>query len=387
MVQIFSLFPFFRSSWSGDDWPNSQTPYWIMWQFGTQSFSRVIHEALYWNSQWVHGNGRFYPLAFIESRLFFCYFRTQLEYKILQIILLEFSVILAAYWIWKISKSHVAALTFIFCASFLLQGRTDFDPHVGFSMLLPSLLIKTFLASLLLIKASEAIPTWKKYFYSTLSGVTFLLGMCTYEYAFLLFPILLISLIPGATKSAKQVIRTIVHNYKILIIPTLSWIGYATFVFGYIRPRATAISGAYVLNLSWKSISTFLINLTAGFPTISFTSNLVETRARGILYDCLLGMVVLIIIFSFASGKTIIRKHVKKYEINSILILTGGLFIFAPSFMLAIQETWWSRISVGHSYLGVMIQEFGVGFLLSAFFARRNMFRDQIKQKISKQGP
>ena len=129
-TQLVTLLPFLRSSWSGDDWPNSQTPYWIMWQYGNQTFSRVINEALFWNNQWIHGNGRFYPLAFIESRLFFSYFRAQWQYKLLQIFLLELALLLFSFWIWKISRNHVASLAFIFCSTFLLQGRLDFDPHL-----------------------------------------------------------------------------------------------------------------------------------------------------------------------------------------------------------------------------------------------------------------
>jgi hypothetical protein len=39
--------------------------------------------------------------------------------------------------------------------------------------------------------------------------------------------------------------------------------------------------------------------------------------------------------------------------------------ILAPGLMMSMQPTWWSRADLGHSYLGVMLSEFGTALLLS----------------------
>ena len=381
-TQLVTLLPFLRSSWSGDDWPNSQTPYWIMWQYGNQTFSRVINEALFWNNQWIHGNGRFYPLAFIESRLFFSYFRAQWQYKLLQIFLLELALLLFSFWIWKISRNHVASLAFIFCSTFLLQGRLDFDPHLGFSMLLPSLLIKITLASLALVYASNTKKRSKRLALSLMSSISLILAMCTYEYAFLLFPMLVLSLVTSNPSNTREAFSNIHKNIYLLLGPIIAWCGYAIFVFGFIRPKATAIAGAYVLKVSWKSIPTFIINLTAGIPGISFAKNIFEQPPTGLLLGGLLLFILGVFFLATGLSKNILRSRKGKRSYNFVLILVSLLFTVAPSFMLAIQETWWTHISLGHSYLGVMIQEFGLGLLLASYFEQKYELRNTSLEKI-----
>jgi hypothetical protein len=386
LIQSLSLYPFLRSSWNGDDWPNSQTPYWIMWRYGHQSFSRIIQEALFWNSQWMHGNGRFYPLAFIESRIFFGYFRTQIEYKFLQVFLLELSILLIAYWMWCLSHDTAVVIFTILSSSVFLQGRSDFDPHVGFSMLLPSLIIKVTIAAILTIKAKESQNRTIRYLYSFLSALIYFAALCTYEYAFLLLPMIIFSTFDFELRNWRHNYLGVKRNLNLVILPILAWIGYAIFVFGFVRRQATAISGAYVLGLSWKSVSTFLINLTAWIPGISYPKQIFSTN-EGTQMTCVL--IILICLMFVASRQ--FKKHsfqeakLKEIQGSGSIVAVTILFMIAPSFMLAIQNTWWDRIAIGHSYLGVMIQEIGASMATGFLMSRRNSLKiskiDKIKIK------
>jgi hypothetical protein len=60
VIWALNISTIYRSYWAGDDWPNSQTPYWIEWRFGELNNSNIWSEAMFWNDQWMRGAGRFY---------------------------------------------------------------------------------------------------------------------------------------------------------------------------------------------------------------------------------------------------------------------------------------------------------------------------------------
>lgn len=103
LVWLSSCANIFRSGWNGDDWPNSQTPYWVLWRYGELSPSSVLHEALYWNDQWMQGQGRFYLLQWVESRFIFSYLREQWQYKSVQMLVVAITGFLFAYIIYRLT--------------------------------------------------------------------------------------------------------------------------------------------------------------------------------------------------------------------------------------------------------------------------------------------
>jgi hypothetical protein len=54
---------------------------------------------------------------------------------------------------------------------------------------------------------------------------------------------------------------------------------------------------------------------------------------------------------------------VKDYSI--LLILFSSTMILSPGFMMAMQPSWWNRANLKHTYLGVMITEFGTAVVLA----------------------
>ena len=382
-----------NSYWSGDDWPNSQTPYWIMWRFGSVSKTYVLEEALFWNNQWMNGAGRFYPIHWIESRFIFSYLTGLWQYKFLQSLALFIAGMLFTYIVYLFSKSQVLAFSTLFFLSLTVQFRRDFDPHIAYALMLPSILIKIIIGLIFSYTAGKSHRFWRSLGWSSLSGIFLFLAMSTYEFAFLLFPTFIFAYFVGVGFRVNQ--YNLLHNKKFLsqllhllrLLPIIgSWLAYGVFVFGYLRPNATSISGTYLLGLSWKSISVFFSQALMGFPTISFRYSDLDVTVPTFLLLFLVFMAIknsFISYFLTSNSLKVFRNYekiqIKRYgnsKSNSIYISLISLnFILAPGLMMAMQPTWWERANLAQSYLGVMITEFGTALLLAIFvnlFVRKN---------------
>lgn len=366
-----------RSSWSGDDWPNSQTPYWILWRFGKITPTFVWTEAMHQNQQWMEGVGRFYPLAHIEGRFAFSYFRTLWEYKLLQGGVLFVAGILFALLVYLISRSHSLALVTLLSLNISVQFRPSFDPHVAFLFLIPSLLTKVFIASILLYLATQAKNFTLGLIYSFLSAAVFFAAMSTYEYAFLLFPILIITFIAGWARVDGQGIEKIIRRRTMdkktlrmfsLVLPVIfSWLGYGLFVFGYLRPKAVAISGAYVLGISSRSIPVFFSQLVASIPLSVVRKSDVPHQGPVLWFAIIFAtagsyFVLKLLVQGFAEPKSGYLRMWESSRLKNVgLNLIVLTMLAAPAFMLSIQPAWWGKASVTNTYLGVLIEEFGIG--------------------------
>ena len=104
ILWLLNCFTIMTSHWAGDAWPNSQTPFWIEWRYGSLSLWNVLTEALFWNSQWMNGAGRFYPIHWIESRLILSYLRAHWEYNHYQTAILAFAGLLFPYAVYVFTK-------------------------------------------------------------------------------------------------------------------------------------------------------------------------------------------------------------------------------------------------------------------------------------------
>jgi hypothetical protein len=69
--------------------------------------------------------------------------------------------------------------------------------------------------------------------------------------------------------------------------------------------------------------------------------------------------------FVSQSGKTDQNQSPKTGANGTFLILIALNLMLAPGFMMSLQPSWWDRADLAHSYLGVMITEFGTALLLS----------------------
>lgn len=373
----------FKSSWAGDDWPNSQSPYWILWRSGSLTPKNIWTEAMYWNDQWMRGQGRFYPLQWLESRFAFSYFRELWQYKLFESSILFLTGILFILLVFKVSRSHSLALLTLMFLTVTMQFRRDFDPHIGFAFLVPSLMIKVFVASLFAFQSAATKKSARAIPYSVAGGIFFFAAMSTYEYAFLLFPVLAISFLAGVHQSRvipneiPNRVPTLFQRDYLLALPLLaSWLSYGIFVFGYLRAHATSISGNYVLGISFQSIPTFISQIFTPWPLITFLKKQ-DLPTLNLSHAIVVALIVAIIGTYFLTrlfGSVVVKeKFGRSPEIQGRLFLWISIgvmsldLILSPGFMLSIQKAWWHHTSPTHGYLGVLIQEFGSALALAVF--------------------
>jgi len=374
----------FSSSWAGDDWPNSQTPYWVKWRFGELSVKSVWNEAMYWNNEWMNGQGRFYPLQWIESRFAFSYLRELWQYKLLETSVLLISGLLLAYLIFLISDSHEITLLLLLFLSVTVQFRRDFDPHLGYAFLVPSLLVKVLSAAILLFYSVKSTSIKLKCVLSITAGVLYFGAMSTYEYAFLLFPLLGITLIASIHKkfnslaskgSPKNVVKRYLAQSWVFLPILIAWIAYSILVFGVLRKNATAISGNYTLGISWNSLPVFFKQIFLPLPLNNFDSK-VDLK----YFENPINSIFLLLI-TFVFFTIYYRNFIQRYYLSPIQnkdkkdwkeqdtpifgFLFGFFMLLSVGFMLSLQPVWWGRADTRHGYLGVLIQEFGMSIILS----------------------
>jgi hypothetical protein len=397
ILWLLNCLTIMKSHWAGDDWPNSQTPYWIQWRYGSLSIWNVLTEALFWNSQWMNGAGRFYPIHWIESRFIFSYLREHWEYKFYQTASLALAGFLFSYVVYVLSKSHTLSIASIMMLSLTVQFRRDFDPHIAFAVMLPSLLIRVLLAILFSYLAAKSPKTVSGVGFGFAAGILYFMAMSTYEFGFLLFPTLYFAYLIGLrdkshvheqyTKVMPKILVIISPRFMPILV---SWVGYGIFVFAYLRPNATSISGSYVLGISWKSIPVFISQSFMGLPGLAFRAQdfLISFSTIAVLaivfwiskrtfssFDDFLGMQEVV-----HHNDNPYQSHNSRVGSNSVLLALIALnLILAPGLMMSMQPSWWERADLAHSYLGVMITEFGTALLLSILLLKSPFLREYIK--------
>jgi hypothetical protein len=385
VIWAINISTIFRSSWAGDDWPISQTPYWIQWRYGALTNWNIWTEAMFWNDQWMKGAGRFYPLTWIESRFAFSYLLELWQYKFYQVGMLFFAGLLLVVICYLFTRSHTFSIFALASLSLTVQFRRDFDPHLAFAVMLPSLLIKIFLAVIFAYLAGRTSKKSKGAFLGFIAGILFFAGMSTYEFGFLLFPLLVFSFLIGTISKQSEDVKLnkkelyVGWLFSIKFLPIIiSWVGYGLFVFGYLRPRASSISGSYVLGLSWSSFKVFFSQVIMGLPLVSLRNGDLSFS----LFTIIAGLSLLLLCrFSFKrlfagqigrSGRAEIqgRDFVAKMQNSYLILLFALTMISSPGFMMAMQPTWWNRADLQHTYLGVMITEFGTAIIIAYILER-----------------
>lgn len=375
-----AISPILRSSWAGDDWPNSQFPYWIEWRKGSLNFALAIEESIYWIRGWILGQGRFFPLSSIEAVLQFSYLRELWQYKLLQFFLLFICGVLFAVLIYMLSKSKLFAICTLFSLSLTTQFRAGFDPHLAFSSMVSSMLIKVFLASIIINYVATNSHKIKSLKLSYISALIYFAAMSTYEFAFLLFPIILISYKLGIRdmnnklnvfSKTRWLDQTLGSMFTKNFRPVLySWLFYGILVFVLLRNIAKDIGGSYVLGISLKSIPVFISQIPAGFPLLQFW---IDTLSKLPNIEMYLVITVFIAVLIIIQGLKFSRFRGKNNynQISSFpLLLISLVLIFTPGIMLALQVSWWDIANIKNTYLGVMLTEFGTALLITLFIDR-----------------
>jgi hypothetical protein len=361
----------------------------VKWRYGSLNVTEVLREALFWNQQWMDGAGRFYPLHWIESRFIFSYLRETWQYKIFQGASLLLVGILATYVVYLFSQSHSLSIIFFMTLSVTMQFRRDFDPHLAFASMVPSMLLKFLLAVILIFKSTRQTSAFNKLILSFIACITYFASMSTYEFSFLLFPALVLTLLIGKknkTKSFLTEMKIQLLDYRVFMLFG-TWFLYLILVFGYLRPKALDISGSYELGLSLASLRVFLSQALMGIPGVTFRTRDFSSTSTSLTALVLVALVSYFaarsLLFALASLNLDSSKRLKNHlrnrdrekasidlapesKTNTALIVFFALtFVLGPGLMMSFQPAWWTRANLSHSYLGVLITEIGTAIILA----------------------
>ena len=371
LALIAVLRPILNSHWWGDDWPNSQIGAWNLWRYGENSLDRVLQTA--WNGAraWMYGQGRFFPSAALEGNLAFNYLSLE-QYKVIQLVVTTGSLLSCVWLIFLLSRSHTSTLVFSFALAVSIQFRRDFDPHLGFTALVPSTVLKLSLASITFYSAACTRRLRSHIPLGLLGSVLYFGAMSTYEHAFILVVVPLGSILVGYLHSRhrKKALSAVVF----LITP---WLLYFWIVFLYLPSRMGEVQKIprYVLGVESNSIWVLLSQLFAPLPLIVFRSS----RDLSGNSDTILAFVVAIFAFicGFSlMGRLLIRQRSHRDSLcvqrstNAVLAIIGTSLIVLPSLLLALrpgsfEASRFTKFQPDLTYLHIFISQIGMALLLS----------------------
>ena len=374
ILSIISLYlafqPILNSSLVGDDWPNSQVADLNRWRFGEKNLLNLWSEIAFWNEQWFRGQGRIYSVQFIENRLIFYIFEDPKLYKIFQFSINLLAVLVCAFLIYKVTKSINISSLFIVTFAAVFQIRPDFDPHLAFGGMLPSMMIKIFLTLILTIYYLEQKKPRK--FIGFLIIFVWVSAMFTYEYSWLCLPAV-IALIVGYKYLNSSVLFINNTSLKQILIGLISsTLLVAVSVFGIFKPRAVGVSEVYNFRFAFpESLKTYVKQTYAAVPgsvdNIMFTP--VEFNNYPIFNRSIfvIGMLLILLFSVFLEIfiQDIDRRNMKMF---TALLIFGLLLFTSFGLIIAGQPVWWDKFTFGSSYLGVYVGEFGLAIILISLY-------------------
>jgi len=179
LVLAAVLRPITDSHWLGDDWPNSQQPHWDAWRYGDTSFSRIMSSTWASIEGWMFGQGRLYVFSRLEANLLFYYFPDLNQYKLIQFVGTLLALLVAALFIYLLSRSHRLTMIFILMMAITIQFRRDFDPHLAFSLLVPSMTLKLLLCSIAFYFVARLDLRSARWALSAFASLTYFAAMST----------------------------------------------------------------------------------------------------------------------------------------------------------------------------------------------------------------
>jgi len=354
----------------GDDWPNSQTPDLNRWRFGEKNLINLWSEIAFWNEQWFTGQGRIYSVQFIENRLIFYIFEDPHQYKIFQFSINLLAVLVCAFLIYKVTKSINISSLFIVMFAAVFQIRPDFDPHLAFGGMLPSMMIKIFLTLILTVYYLEQKKPKK--FIGFLIIFIWVSAMFTYEYSWLCLPAV-IALIIGykyLNPSLLLINKTIAKQVLIGLI--LSTLLIALSVFGIFKPRAMGVSEVYNFRFAFpESLKTYVKQTYAAVPgsvdNIMFTPVVFNNYP---VFNRSIFVIGMLLILMFSVFLDMFKDENDRWNMKMFLVLLiFGLLLFTSfGLIIAGQPVWWDKFTFGSSYLGVYVGEFGLAIILISLY-------------------
>jgi len=370
---VASIRPILSSHWYGDDWPNSQAPYWNLWRYGENSLERNLRSS--WNSiqGWMYGQGRFYPFSILESNLLFSYLPNLQWYKLVQFGVILLVLVYSIWFLHVLSRSHLVSVSYGLCLAVVVQFRRDFDPHLGFSLLVPSMTLKLLIGSTLVYYATKPYSSRRSFLFCLGGSAFYFAAMSTYEHAFVLLGVPLAAVAIGY-QHHRSLSRAVLAGTSIL----LTWLAYFWVVLVYLRAVVDGVIPRYQLQIGDNSLWIFVSQLISPLPMTVFESARDLQNNFQVFIAIVVSVGIAIVLENVivanprsAASQSVIRT---KGFSNLGLLVIGVNLLLLPGLLLALrplsfEASRFTGFQPELTYIHVFISELGAALLLSLVLA------------------
>ena len=307
------------------------------------------------NQQWVKNEGRFFPVAPLESTLIFDTVHARWMYKALQMVAAAGAVAIIGLFAAVLSRNRRIGLLVSIVALTGLQIRLWYDPIISFNFLVPSLTIKILLCWLLLVLGLRSFNRAMAIAAFACSGVLWTMGLLQYEIAYLLAPAVLVILWHERRTERWRLWAA----GGTVLIPTFLLANYVATL-----RSGVDTSPAYTTNWALEdALPTALYQLVGAVPG---TAAVFAAGVPGVF--SLIGKTTLWSLLGATAGGgavSLLLRQSWRPSVRSSTALTGlGIALFVlPAIPLSLR--WQAELDWGLAYLPVFIQTLGLAMLLA----------------------
>ena len=381
LVMGLFLIQFFGHGRIGDDWPNSQIASFSFWRYGESSLQTFLIEAEYFFRAWSEGQGRFLWSGQIHSLAFYWFLTSDFSRNIVStLIVLAMNFFCTLFLYQLLSKDKRVFFYFPLAIFALTRFRWDFDPHIGFTPLLPTMLLYCGVSAFTLILSVKSNRLSRGVPLSIISAISGFIALSTYELAIF---VLVSSILCGLVLIIDlNVNKKSLAQKLILFVPMATSITiYLFIVFVILRPKANP-TGSYALGFSPIPFAeNFFNHLFATLPLINSISYqllerpLANFRLLTVIFSVALLLVSCLFVYrkelktkvSFEYPHPLVRTQNLEKEASYFkvkIVASLSIMLFGPSVMIGLQPSYWGRINWGNSYLGIIVQEVALAMIV-----------------------
>lgn len=344
---VLVLSPLLDGAYGADDIWYSQLPGRL--DASGQSFvSYVVEQTEFW----MKDAGRFFPGTIASTSAIFLLIPDRESYKVFQLGVAVLAVASVALSFGYLVRNRWLGLLIAGAMCALLQFRLFFDALQFFNG--QQSLVVIGITSTMFALTAYARTGRRSCLLA--ASVSWSLTLITYESAFLLSPILLLTMLLASTSWHQR-------------LTALSWIAVPTVALGLLIVWLRASlqqppAPGYTINTQLTEVApTMLKQLTA---TIPLSENLLggQQRLTGLTVPVTLRAWAILLVVACVVWVAVRHIHLDR-RTSVLLTAMGGLLLVVPAALVAITVRWQQELTWGQGYIAVYIQSFGLAVLFS----------------------
>jgi hypothetical protein len=346
----FLLAPILQIGFVNDDTINSTLNGWLGFEHKSLWFAFQLGVA-----SWIKAQGRFFPVAFAYSDIFWHIFPYERTEKLFQLTAVLINIATFYLLVREISKSRRTALVCIFVVLTTLQIRAFYDGIIGFLMLMPIVLESILLSSYLFVCSLRR----NDFRFAIAGAIVSTVGLLTYEvtYGLLFLPMYLAwRFSPRAAVRWRTLILIAAPLAALTLLDiTLRATAHvaATSPYGIAaHPREYAVTLMRQL-LGAVPLSYVIFHPSPTTPALDVFIGMISPR------QWLLGAVAALC--AFTALRRIDRSSDSHRAAGTVDLLVYGFGLWIiPAAIIALSPRWQAELQPGLAYIPVYIEYFGI---------------------------